>query len=82
MDSIQAVPFYSLEAHKAEIVKLVFLDKERILVSASKDCSIKFWKVPGEKEEEESLKKVLHVFAYKNKIKVFLNFKHSLKIGS
>lgn len=35
-----------MKAHEADITKMIWLEKENILMTASKDKSIKVWKFP------------------------------------
>jgi len=43
--------FYVLEAHKADINKLLYLEDKCVMITASKDKTIKFWKYPLPTEE-------------------------------
>lgn len=44
-------PFYSRKVHNKDITKMDYLEDLNILLTASKDQSLKFWKIKHSKEE-------------------------------
>ncbi|KAL4468934.1 hypothetical protein ABPG72_009754 [Tetrahymena utriculariae] len=54
IDSAHNLPIISINAHKDLITKIQYVEERNIFITASKDFTVKFWKLRGSKDDKES----------------------------